>query len=111
MQTKLAKPSQVTTVLSQIEKGAYWYTCSRNYFTSHSATFIAAQFRSSTYTYVTMTSKCLVTFRERNFVLPFDGTLTRRGLVERVRDHELFRGIDVATLIFTVSNCVNLSTW
>ncbi|KAK8761343.1 hypothetical protein V5799_027390 [Amblyomma americanum] len=49
-----------------------------------------------------MTSKCLVTFRERNFVLPFDGTLTRRGLVERVRDHELFRGIDVATLIFTM---------
>ncbi|XP_077514353.1 uncharacterized protein LOC144125119 [Amblyomma americanum] len=49
-----------------------------------------------------MTSKCLVTFRERNFVLPFDGTLTRRGLVERVGDHELFRGIDVATLIFTM---------
>ncbi|KAK8773650.1 hypothetical protein V5799_011814 [Amblyomma americanum] len=49
-----------------------------------------------------MTSKCLVTFRERNFVLPFDGTLTQRGLVERVRDHELFRGIDVATLIFTM---------
>ncbi|KAK8756144.1 hypothetical protein V5799_001154, partial [Amblyomma americanum] len=49
-----------------------------------------------------MTSKCLVTFRERNFVLPFDWTLTQRGLVERVRDYELFRGIDVATLIFTM---------
>lgn len=49
-----------------------------------------------------MTCKCLVTFREKNFVLPFDGPMSRTALMDSLKDHEFFRGVDVATVVVTV---------
>ncbi|KAK8769352.1 hypothetical protein V5799_014183, partial [Amblyomma americanum] len=49
-----------------------------------------------------MTSKCLLSFRDRSIVLSFDAPWTRQELMEYFEYHDAFTGIAVATLNITM---------